>query len=228
MCGRFTLKTPPGEIAAQFNLPPDHPVFSQCRPHYNIAPSQPILVLRRHADSVLFDPGLLQWGLIPNWAKDPKFGRRLINARAETLSSKPSFCKAFESRRCLIVADGYYEWKKTADQKQPFYFFRPDERPFLFAGLWESGTGCAAGYRATLDSCTIITTRPNCLTAGIHNRMPVILGKTASSHWLQPAAKRDTLQARLEPVPEDFLRVKPVSRFVNQAHNDGPDCLGPP
>jgi putative SOS response-associated peptidase YedK len=215
MCGRFTLKTPPRQIAEQFNLPPDHPVFSRCRPHYNIAPSQPILVLRQPADSVLFDPGLLQWGLIPSWAKDPKFGRRLINARAETLSSKPSFRKAFESRRCLIVADGYYEWKKTADQKQPFYFFRPDERPFLFAGLWESGTGRAAGYRATLDSCTII-------------RMPVILGKTASRHWLQPAAKQDMLQALLEPVPEDFLRVKPVSRFVNQAHNDGPACLRPP
>lgn len=228
MCGRFTLKTPLRQLAEEWSLPPDHPLLSRCRPHYNIAPSQQILAFRQSADAALFEPVRFQWGLIPSWAKDSKFGRRLINARAETLSSKPSFRQAFASRRCLIVADGYYEWKKTAGRKQPFYFYRPDERPFLFAGLWESWTDSTSGYPVTIDSCTIITTRPNRLAAGIHDRMPVILGKTASERWLQPDAERSHLQALLEPVPEDFLRVKPVSPLVNRVGNDGPDCLGSP
>jgi putative SOS response-associated peptidase YedK len=217
MCGRYTLSTPAGRLAEEFQL--DSTV--EIPPSYNVAPTQQVA-------AVLEDEGgrrleMLRWGLVPSWADDPDIGARMINARSETAPEKPSFRRAFRGRRCLIAADGFYEWKREEGGKQPYYFRMQDGRPFAFAGLWESwdkGGG-------ELLTCTILTTSPNSVLQGIHDRMPVILPHDAYNAWLDPDADREELGELMIPYPGDDLETYPVSRFVNSPRNNDERCIEP-
>lgn len=216
MCGRYTMATPGQSLKIHFQLEevPDLPF------RYNIAPTQNVAAVRATTTGRAL--GLLRWGLIPHWADDPKIGYRLINARADTVASKPSFRSAFKQRRCLIAADGFYEWQKQDGAKQPFYIRRQDGEPFAFAGLWEHWQGVEEG----IESCTIITTDANELMKPIHDRMPVILAPADYDRWLDPAVqKADLLQPLLRPFPADALAAFPVSTRVNNAKNEGPTCI---
>jgi putative SOS response-associated peptidase YedK len=221
MCGRFTLSLDPADLAAAF---PEFNFPQKLAPRYNIAPTQPVLALpndgSRRADFFL-------WGLIPSWAKDPSIGSRLINARAETLAEKPSFRAAFKYRRCLIFADGFYEWQPLPGQKakQPYFIRLKSGRPFAFAGLWELWNSPDGGQ---LPSCTIITTTPNELMAGLHNRMPVILRPDDYAQWLDPAPlPTRSLLPLLQPYPAEEMTAHPVSPLVNNPANDRPECTQP-
>jgi putative SOS response-associated peptidase YedK len=218
MCGRYTLKTPVSVLAERFDIE-DSP--SSITPSYNIAPTQQVAtVLAENGKRKL---EMLHWGLIPSWAKDPEVGNRMINARAETVAEKPSYRKAFQERRCLILADGFYEWQKTDNGKQPFYIRMQDESPFAFAGLWESWRN-----GREIRSCTIITTAPNELAAPIHNRMPVILDPEDYEMWLDPDFdERDPLTSLLKPYPADVMEAYPVSRRVNKPSNNEPGVIEP-
>jgi len=166
---------------------------------------------------------MLHWGLIPSWAKDPEVGNKMINARAETVAEKPSYRKAFKERRCLILADGFYEWQKTDSGKQPFYIRMEDESPFAFAGLWESWQN---GRK--IRSCTIITTSPNEVAAQVHNRMPVILHPEDYEMWLDPDFdERELLTTLLKPFPAEAMEAYPVSRKVNRPANNDPEVIEP-
>ncbi len=228
MCGRFTLRTPAAALVAQFGLPLFEKAGNPLPPRYNIAPTQPALAVRTTAASGQREAVMLRWGLIPSWSKDPSIGNRMINARAETVAAKPSFRRAFRSRRCLIPADGYYEWQKTGSAKQPYFFHRQGDLPFAFAGLWESWTDKSTTDGEPIESFTLITTEPNALAAAIHNRMPAILVESAYDVWLDPEVQdADRLQSLLKPVDDDFLTADPVSTFVNKPTNDGPACVEP-
>lgn len=219
MCGRFTLTRAADVVAELFELE-DVPVLA---PRYNIAPTQSVAAVRVPKDQPRRELSMLHWGLIPSWAKDREIGSRMINARAETVMEKPSFRNAFKSRRCLIVADGFYEWKKLADGKQPHLIRFRDGRPFAFAGLWEHWEDPESG---PVDSCTIITTEPNRLMSTLHNRMPVILPTSAYERWLDPGIKGDDkLAALLVPCGDQDLEAYPVGRQVNNPKNDVPACV---
>jgi putative SOS response-associated peptidase YedK len=184
-------------------------------PRFNIPPTVDIPVIR------FVDEGrrlsLMRWGLLPSWTKDPKKAPLLNNARAETVTQKPSFRTAFKERRCLIPVDGFYEWQPVGKKKQPYYFRRPDEKPFAFAGLWETWN--------EIESCTIITTDANETMAPIHHRMPVVLARNDYGPWLDPAATE--LEKLLTPCPADELICYPVDMYVNKAGNEGPTCIVP-
>jgi putative SOS response-associated peptidase YedK len=217
MCGRYTLSTPAGRLAEEFQL--DSTV--EIPPSYNVAPTQQVA-------AVLEDEGgrrleMLRWGLVPSWADDPDIGARMINARSETAPEKPSFRRAFRGRRCLIAADGFYEWKREDGGKQPYYFRMQDGRPFAFAGLWESWDKGGGELR----TCTILTTRPNSVLNGIHDRMPVILPHDAYNAWLDPDADKEELGELMVPYPGDDLETYPVSRFVNSPSNNDERCIEP-
>jgi putative SOS response-associated peptidase YedK len=221
MCGRFTLVT--GSAGIQIAFPGiDVPETVSAR--YNIAPSQAVAVLRNTGTNRV---ELLRWGLIPPWAKDPAIGNRLINARAETLAEKPSFRAAFRRRRCLILADGFYEWRQDllpgSRRKTPFYFRLKSGLPFAFAGLWEEWD--APDGQPWL-SCTIVTTTPNSLLETVHTRMPVILPPASYAQWLA-AAEQDSasLSQLLRPCPADDLEGYIVSTLVNDPKNDRPECI---
>jgi putative SOS response-associated peptidase YedK len=220
MCGRFTLTVNPDQLQEQFGL--SQPPPAQLTPRYNIAPSQAVAVVTNQPERVL---DLFQWGLIPSWAKDPKIGNKLINARAETLAEKPSFRTALKRRRCLVVADGFYEWQKTGAAKIPMYVQLQDGRPFGFAGLWEVWQPPEGGL---LKTCTIITTEPNTLMAGIHNRMPAILPPAAYDAWLT-SDELPTVEALalLKPYDPARMKITPVSSRVNSPAVDSPDCVLP-
>jgi putative SOS response-associated peptidase YedK len=167
----------------------------------------------------------LRWGLIPSWAKDPAIGNRMINARAETVAEKPAFRAAFRRRRCLVVADGFYEWARGGKPRQPYFIRMHDDRPFAFAGLWESWQGPDEG---PVESCTLLTTEPNELLEPIHNRMPLILGEDDYDQWLDPALQRpDALQPLLRPLPSDQMTAEKISTYVNSPANDDPRCIEP-
>jgi putative SOS response-associated peptidase YedK len=167
---------------------------------------------------------LLRWGLIPSWAKDPAVGARTINARAETVAEKPSFRAAFRRRRCLVLADGYYEWRKEGSKKQPYYIRMRDEAPFAFAGLWEYWS--PGDDAETLETCTLITTEANELTRAIHDRMPVILPPDAYEVWLDPELDdRPRLLSLLRPYESQALIADPVSTHVNNPKHDDPECV---
>ena len=230
MCGRFTLATPPEQLALfsdEFELPMD---FS---PRYNITPTQDVAVITNSQINTESDKSLkkiefFHWGLIPSWAKDPKIGNRMINARSETLSEKPSFRTAYKRRRCLILADGYYEWQQVPGekQKQPIYVRLKSQKPFAFAGLWEEWK--PNWMDKPLRSCTIITCPPNPMLENIHHRMPVILPKEQYSHWLAPEEQSsETLQPLLIPYTGEEMEAYPVSRLVNRPTNDSPECIAP-
>jgi putative SOS response-associated peptidase YedK len=221
MCGRFTLAVEEGELEAEFKAITFPTQFS---PRYNVAPSQPVLAIpndgQQKADFFL-------WGLIPSWAKDPSIGNRPINARAETLAEKPSFKGSYKYKRCLILADGFYEWKSSpaAKTKVPHYIRLKTGKPFAFAGLWADWRGAEG---SELRSCTIITTEPNVLVASIHNRMPAILRTEHRAAWLNPAPlEPHELSPLLEPYPADSMQAFPVSTLVNNPATDRPECILP-
>jgi len=228
MCGRFTLFVDPQDLMDAF---PGFEAPEHITPRYNIAPTQPVAVIANTGQNKI---AFFRWGLIPSWAKDPAIGDRMINARAETLAEKPSFRMAYRRRRCLILADGFYEWRKDdtlsqskgpGQRKTPMFIRLKSGQPFGFAGLWESWR--AADEQAIL-SCTIITTTPNELVAPIHNRMPVILAPQAYELWLDPAEKNpEQLQGWLKPYPADRMIAHPVSTLVNNPGNDAPACVIP-
>lgn len=221
MCGRFTLTVDPSTVQLQFAL---ESLPAGLTPRYNIAPTQPVLALTNEGTH---DAALLRWGLIPSWARDPAIGNRMINARAETLAEKQSFKHAFRRRRCVIFADGFYEWQKHPDgRKTPLFIHLEDGAPFAFAGLWE--TWRPADGEDWLRTCTIITTAPNDFMAPIHNRMPVILGQDALDDWLAPGeVDPEALQPLLKPFDRGTLAAYEVSRAVNSPANESPDLVKP-
>lgn len=218
MCGRFTQ----AEIAEL-----DREIFKllevpDLEPRYNIAPTEDAAVIQTHRDGVR-RVALLRWGLIPSWADDPSIGNRLINARAESLARKPSFRDAFLARRCLVPADGFYEWDKTPHGKQPYYLRVRGGEVFALAGLWEHHESRVTG---PINSFTVITTDANDLVRPIHDRMPVILPRESYDAWLDPD-NHDTkgLTQLLRPFPPEEMDMYPVSRFVNKPANKGPECV---
>ncbi len=218
MCGRYTLKTPVDALAEQFEIE-EYP--SSLTPSYNIAPTQEVAAVIAEDEKRKLE--ILRWGLIPSWADDPAIGNRMINARAETVSEKPSFRGAFKERRCLVLADGFYEWQKTSNGKQPFYIHMEDGSPFAFAGLWEDWKN-----GSKVRSCTIITTEANKLVGEIHNRMPVILPPEDYGLWLDPDFdEKEPLTSLLKPYPDEAMEAYPVSRKVNRPANNEPSCVEP-
>ncbi len=226
MCGRYKQELPEEAVKGHFKLKTIRPT----KPRYNIAPSQDVLAVRVNTDSQDREGLLLRWGLIPSWAKDIKVGYKMINARAETITTKPSFRSAFRKRRCVIVADGFYEWKKTPERgfenrKQPYLIGFKDKRVFGFAGLWESWKDHNG---KTIESCTIITTGPNSIMEPIHDRMPVILPPDGYEEWLDATMDNtEVLKRHLQPYPPQEMEAYPISRLVNSPRNDSPDILLP-
>jgi putative SOS response-associated peptidase YedK len=221
MCGRFTLtanKKKLEEAFAGVEIPTELP------PRYNIAPTQPIAVIANNNPTTL---EFFQWGLIPAWAKDPAIGNKMINARAETLAEKPSFKTPYKRRRCLILSDGFYEWRKDpgSKSKTPLYIQLTSGDPLAFAGLWESWHSKEGDH---ILSCTIITTSPNEFMAEIHNRMPVILSPEHYDLWLDPAERSPAdLDPLLKPYPAALMTAYPVSTAVNNPQNDRVECIQP-
>lgn len=216
MCGRFTLTIDINRVAQRFGVAPS----IQVAPRYNVAPTQDVVTIMSNGTAHL---DLLRWGLIPSWAKDESVGSRMINARAETLAEKPSFKRLLHARRCLVVADGFYEWKQEHGGKTPMYITLKDQEPFAFAGLWDSWKSPEGQQVRT---CTIITTQPNELMASIHNRMPAILPQQAIEEWLDPAQRDDqALLSLLKPYPTDEMTARPVSRKVNSPKYDSADLI---
>ncbi len=221
MCGRYTLRTEPSQIAKLFDLDEDDE-YPDLAPRYNIAPTQDVAAVRLNSEKDRRELVLLRWGLIPFWAKEAKIGNRMINARAETVAEKPSFRSAFAKRRCLVVADGFYEWQKTGGKKQPYFIHRQDDEPFAFAGLWESWKH----GEEEIQSCTIITTTANAVMEPLHDRMPVILAAEGFPVWLDPEFKdRESLKGLLRPCDPDLLEAYPVGTQVNNPRNDSPEIL---
>ena len=218
MCGRYTLKTPIKDLAEGFEIE-EYP--SSITPSYNIAPTQEVAAVIEEDENRKLE--MLRWGLIPSWAKDPAIGNKMINARAETVSEKPSFRKAFKVRRCLILADGFYEWQKIDNGKQPYHIKMKDDSPFAFAGLWEIWKN-----GEEIRSCTIVTTEANDLMHEIHHRMPVILHPEDYELWLDPDFdEKEPLTSLLKPYPADAMEAYPVSRRVNTPSNNEPSVLKP-
>ncbi len=216
------MRASASDIAEQFALLE----APQLPPRYNIAPSQPVAVirLRPDANNQQRELTMMRWGLIPSWATDLTIGNRLINARSESVLEKPAFRAAMRRRRCLIPADGFYEWRKTAGGKQPYFVGMRDGRLFAFAGLWESWEGADHSY---LESCTLLTTTANKLVADIHDRMPVILPSEAYGPWLDPAVPPAEAVALLGPFPAEQMTAYPVGTLVNNPQNDRPECIVP-
>jgi len=221
MCGRFTLFLDPGELKEELDL---GPIEAELHARFNIAPTQPVAVV---TEPVKRQVELYKWGLIPSWAKDPTIGSRLINARCETLAEKPAFRGAFERRRCLILADGFFEWAhpdvKTV-RKTPYFFHLASGKPFTFAGLWEFWRSEAG---EAVHTCTIITCPANEQIAPFHDRMPVILPGEVRWKWLDPAAKPPELNRYLVPYPAGEIAYHPVSTLVNNPAADEPAVIRP-
>ncbi len=222
MCGRFTLSTPAQTLQQIFDLSetPDLP------PRYNIAPSEAIATIRLPEPQAGRRLDLLRWGLVPPWAKAPDVGARMINARAETAATNPAFRAAFRRRRCLVPADGFYEWQRLERRnKQPFYIRMRDGLPFAFAGLWECWEGPQGD---ALETCTILTTEPSELVRPVHDRMPVILDPQDWDLWLDPSVQDPArLQPLLRPYPPEKMTAFPVGLAVNNPANDREECVAP-
>ena len=216
MCGRFAFYSPSEATAALFGAD----TALDMKPRYNIAPTQDIAAIRNDADNSA-EMVKLRWGLVPFWAKDPSIGNRMINARAETVAEKPSFRAAYKSRRCLILADGFYEWRKEGDGKTPYFISLADGSPFAFAGLWENWTDKESGE--SLQTTAIITTAANDYMKGLHHRMPVVLIPDSSARWLQGD---NELLDEIAAMSPDF-RAWPVDRKVNNARNEGEELIAP-
>ncbi len=227
MCGRFVSSSSPAQIADFFDVDEVPEQLLDRGPNYNTAPTTGVLVVFEDGSTRTLDA--FRWGLVPSWAKDVKIGARMINARAETVATKPAFRRAFAGRRCIIPADGFYEWAVRADdsKKQPYFIHRPDGEPFAFAGLWERWKGAAGEAQEgtpaePLRSCSIITTTANEPMSELHDRMPVILPRSAWADWLDPDQHDTDLLGRfLVPAPPEVITFHAVSTEVNNARNRG-------
>lgn len=221
MCGRFAFYSPAEAVAALFDVDG----VPELEPRYNVAPTQ-LIAAAREAGPGRREFAALRWGLVPSWAKDPSIGNRMINARVETVAEKPAFRAAFRHRRCIIFADGFYEWRKEGKEKTPHFISLASGEPFAFAGLWEDWTDRATGE--SLQTATILTTAASEFLAGLHDRMPVVLTPAAAGRWLGGDLRllgdlsRDDLSAG-----RTGFRAWPVSRRVNAAVNEGPDLVEP-
>lgn len=216
MCGRFTLTIDINRVARAFNVAPT----LQTTARYNVAPTQEVVTVMRNGAAHL---ELLRWGLIPSWAKEESIGSKMINARAETLAEKPSFKRLLRGKRCLVVADGFYEWKQEHGGKVPMYITMKDHEPFAFAGLWDTWKNPEGEL---IRTCTIITTNPNDVVLPIHNRMPAILTPEAREEWLDPGLQDDNVLLHLlSPYPSEAMMARPVSRLVNNPRNDSPELI---
>lgn len=232
MCGRYTLTRDnhlemmleeAGFLFEEFN--DIRMLWGGVR--YNIAPSQRVPILSNEQPP---KPGTASWGLLPIWAKDRKAGYSMINARCETVATKPAFKSAFRKRRCLMPADGFYEWRTDGKLKTPFRFTLKDEEPFAFAGLWEDWSDPAqkdSPSREVLRTCALITTTPNTVVQPVHDRMPVILPRDRMKRWLDPETPEDELRAMLVPYPAELMRAYEVSREVNKATSNGQQLIEP-
>ena len=216
MCGRFTLTISIDSVAKTFGVAPT----IEAAPRYNVAPTQEVVSILRNGSAHL---DWLQWGLIPSWAKDESIGSKMINARAETLAEKPSFKRLLRSKRCLVVADGFYEWKKENGAKTPMYITLKDGSPFAFAGLWDLWQSSDGRQ---IRSCTLITTEPNAVVASIHNRMPAILMPDAREMWLDTDLQDEhALLPLLAPYPANEMTARAVSRLVNNPKSEGAELI---
>ena len=240
MCGRFVSSTPPDQLAQYFDVDEMPEQLLERGPNYNTAPTTEVFVV--HDDGSTRRLDAFRWGLVPFWAKDISVGSRMINARAETVGEKPAYRKALERRRCIVPADGFYEWKKEpgSKKKQPYFIHRPDGEPFAFAGLWEVWKGPKDRDRSgdegsgelpppePLRTCTIITTSANEKMSELHDRMPVILPRSAWDEWLSPEVDDTELLGRLlVPAPSEIIAFHPVSTEVNNVRNKGEHLVEP-
>jgi len=219
MCGRYSLVADLGELARRFEFDGDWLAFESA---YNIAPTQDVLTV---VGGETRRGGFMRWGLVPWWAKDLSIGSRMINARAETVAERPAFRDALRHRRCLVIADGFYEWQRTGARKRPMRVVMRTGEPFAFAGLWSTWKG-PDGNR--IASCAIITTTTNDLLRPIHDRMPAILPRHMEEFWLDPAVDDpNMLASALTPYPDDAMEAYEVSDVVNSSANDGPEVIAP-
>ena len=219
MCSRYTLISSISELQGRFGFVMDSPAPE---PRYNIAPTEQVLAV---VNEGVRKGEMMRWGLVPSWAKDIKIGSRMINAVSETAATKPSFRSAFRRRRCLVLADGFYEWRREGKQRVPLYFSLKSGEPMAFAGLWESWQSPAGEW---VRSCAVLTTTANEFIASTHHRMPVILSAETEPLWLDPLTETpDTLEPLLIPAPADSLDAREVSPMVNNVRNDGPGCIVP-
>jgi putative SOS response-associated peptidase YedK len=217
MCGGYTVKTQRSRLAGLFGFPDETPELPF---RYNVRPTQAVPVVRPAAAGGR-ELVTLEWGLIPSWSRD---GKGYINARGDTVAEKPAFRSAFRKRRCLLVADGFYEWQKAVGRKQPWHFRLKDGGPFAFAGLWEPWKN---GEGKAVETCALITTEPNDVVKPVHDRMPVILDSAAYVAWLDPSAEIDVLKELLRPCAADGMEGFPVGLYVNSSRNEGPRCIEP-
>jgi putative SOS response-associated peptidase YedK len=218
MCGRYAVTSAPEAIRALFGYA-EQPNFP---PRYNIAPTQPIGIVRLVEGKRQF--ALVRWGLLPSWVKDPRSFSLLVNARGESLADKPAFKAAMKYRRCLVPADGFYEWKATGTRKQPYYVHAKSGQPLAFAGLWETWTGPNG---EEMETAAIVTTRANRALADIHDRMPVVVSPDAFNLWLDCTnVDAETAASLVAPAPENLLEAYEVSTAVNRTANDNPDLIG--
>jgi len=223
MCGRFAFYSPREAVTRTFGI--EFPAEPEAR--FNIAPSQYVAAIRGDKTGIL-EPAMLRWGLIPSWAKDMAIGNRTINARAETVHQKPAYRSAFRRRRCVVLADGFYEWRKTDSGKIPHYVTTKSDAPFAMAGLWERWEVDGS----LLETCTIITTAANRVIAPLHERMPVILSSDDVNRWIEPTTGSadesfNKLQALLEPCSDELLHFWAVKRLVNNPAHEGPELIEP-
>jgi putative SOS response-associated peptidase YedK len=218
MCGRFVRKSPIDEIVDEFEIDGDAAFLA---PSYNIAPGQQVLAVVNDGGNQLVP---LRWGLVPSWAEDDAIGSRLINARAEGLSDKPSFRAAFARRRCLVVADGFFEWQRQGRAKMPVYFSLLSGKPLGFAGLYERWRSPAG---QDIGTCAVVTTTANGLVRPVHDRMPAILARGQRRQWLDPDCAAAQLLALLGPYPHGEMRCHPVGTAVNSPKHDAPDAIVP-
>ena len=219
MCGRFALISSISDLQLRFDFAMEP---GDVGPRYNIAPTQQVLTVTNEGQR---RGEMMRWGLVPSWAKDIKIGNRMINAVSETAASKPAFRNAFRRRRCLVLADGFFEWRKEGKVRVPLYFTQKSGETMAFAGLWENWKSPDDEW---VRSCTILTTAANSFIEPAHNRMPVILSEETVPLWLDPLTETpDNLEPLLVPVPPELLEVREVSPVVNNARSEGPDCIAP-
>lgn len=226
MCGRYTLIAKKEELIRRFMLKQiAEDLMKELHPRYNITPSQQMLAVRQSPENAEREMTPFSWGLIPSWSKDPKIGYKMINARSETVTEKPAYRDAIKSRRCLIPANGFYEWqrKDNSSHKQPYYIAMASGELFAMAGIWESWQSAEG---PVIVSCSILTTSANELMIPIHHRMPVIINEENYDTWLDPGENHpEKLKSLYKPYPSDQMRCYPVSTFVNSPKNEGPELL---
>ncbi len=221
MCGRYRM-TRADKLAQQFDIAEEELAAMEFTPRYNVAPGQFVAAVRQDTEKPVRHFANFKWGLVPFWAKDPNIGFKMINARSETITEKPAYREAFKHRRCLIPADGFYEWKKEGKAKQPFSFCMADDSIFAMAAIWERWKGPQGDL---LESCSILTTAPNALLKDVHDRMPVILRPEDYDLWLDPGMKKvEALADLLKPFDARKMRRYPVGTRVNSVKYDDPEC----